>query len=446
MIKTRRHLRNSLYNRLNNTTVRCLELSKRLCFALFLLVSSNWAKAQSNNSLNIDHCFEMAKQNYPLIKQYSLIEKTKEYSIANANKQYLPQLHIAGQATYQSDIPQIPITLPNAQIPTIDKSQYRLYGEISQSITNLFTVKNQKESININSQIAVQKTEVELYQLKERIVNLYFGILMMDAQLKQVALIKKDLQYGIEKTYIAITNGVALKSAMDGLKAELLKVNQHSIELTATRKGYADMLSLFIGVTINESTIFETPTKRPLTNTIYRPEQKLFELQIKSLDVQKKLLATRNLPHVSLFFQGGLGRPALDFLNPDLDYYYIAGIRLSWNLTRFYTYKKEKEILSLNQDIINVKQETFLFNTQLKLKQQNAEIDKIKELIKTDKDIVNLQENIKNTTLNQLTYGTATTNDYLTAINAENKAKQNLILHNIQLLMSQYNTQITKGY
>ncbi len=446
MIKEIRHLRESLYHSLIDKVLNHLGLSKKLWIALFLLISSNCAIAQQSTSLDIDRCFEMAKQNYPLIKQYSLIEKTKEYSIANANKRYLPQLHIAGQATYQSDIPQIPIKLPNAQIPTIDKDQYRLYGEISQPITNLFTVKKQKASIDINSQIAVQKTEVELYQLKERIANLYFGILMMDAQLKQVELIKKDLQYGIEKTHIAIQNGVALKSAMDGLKAELLKVNQHSIELEATRKGYADMLSLFIGVTINESTIFETPAKQTLTNTIFRPEQKLFELQIKSLDVQKKLLTTRNLPYVSLFLQGGLGRPALNFLNPDLDFYYIAGIRLSWNLTNFYTYKKEKEILSLNQDIINIKQETFLFNTQLKLKQQNAEIDKIKELIKTDKEIVNLQENIKNTTLHQLSYGTATTNDYLTAINAENKAKQNLILHNIQLLMSQYNTQITKGY
>ncbi len=102
------------------------------------MISNHWAIAQQNTSLNIDRCFEMAKQNYPLIKQYSLIEKTKEYSIANANKQYLPQLHIVGQASYQSDIPQIPITLPNAQIPTIDKDQYRLYGEISQSLTDLF--------------------------------------------------------------------------------------------------------------------------------------------------------------------------------------------------------------------------------------------------------------------------------------------------------------------
>ncbi len=312
MIKEIGHLRESLYHLLIDKVLNHLELGAKLWLALFLLISSHWAIAQQSTSLDIDRCFEMAKQNYPLIKQYSLIAKTREYSIANANKGYLPQLHIAGQATYQSDIPQIPIKLPNAQIPTIDNEQYRLYGEISESITNLFTVKKQKASININSQIVVQKTEVELYQLKERIANLYFGILMIDAQLKQVELIKKDLQYGIEKTHIAIQNGVALKSAMNGLKAELLKVNQHSIELEATRKGYVDMLSLFIGVTIDESTTFETPTKRSLTNTIYRPEQKLFELQIKSLDVQKKLLATRNLPYVSLFFQGGLGRPALN--------------------------------------------------------------------------------------------------------------------------------------
>ncbi|MCO5239156.1 MAG: TolC family protein [Chitinophagaceae bacterium] len=408
-----------------------------------LLMCSHWVTAQTETVLTLDNCLEMAKQNYPLIRQYTLIEKTKEYSIANAQKGYLPQFNVAGQASYQSAVTQVPISLPNMDVPTISKDQYRLYGEVSQSITDLFTVKDQKEYINTNSAIETQKTEVELYKLKERINNLFFGILLIDAQIQQTELLKKDIQNGIEKTHVAIANGVALKSTADNLKAELLKADQRTIELKATRKGYADMLTLFIGKPIDENTVLEKPQRQLFTNTINRPELRLFDLQKKSFDVQEKLVSAKNLPRVSAFFQGGLGRPALNMLNPDFQGYYIGGLRLNWNLAGFYTYNKEKKILANNQSMIDIQRETFLFNTSLTLKQQNADITKMQELIETDRSIVTLRESVKHTTQNQLTYGTATTNDYLIAVNAEDQAKQSLLLHEIQLLMTEYSRKLT---
>ena len=205
------------------------------------------------------------------------------------------------------------------------------------------------------------------------------------------------------------------------------------------------MLALFIGKPIDENTNLEKPHRQMFTTTINRPELRLFDLQKKSFDVQEKLITAKNMPRVSVFFQGGLGRPALNMLNPDFAGYYIGGLRLNWNLTGFYTYNKEKKMLALNQSAIDIQRETFLFNTNLTLKQQNADITKMQELIETDRSIVALRENVKNTTQNQLTYGTATTNDYLIAVNAEDQAKQSLILHEIQLLMTEYNAQTTAG-
>ena len=425
--------------------IKIVNKQKAKWLIVLMLICGHWAMAQQNNSLTLDNCLEMAKQNYPLIKQYTLVEKTKEYSITNAQKGYLPQFNIAGQATYQSDVTQIPFSLPGMDIPTMSRDQYRLYGEVSQSITDLFTVKDQKEYINANSEIEVQKTEVELYKLRERINNLFFGILLIDAQIQQTELLKKDIQSGIEKTNVAIANGIALKSTADNLKAELLKTDQRTIELKAARKGYTDMLALFINNPIDENTVLEKPHRQMLTNTINRPELKLFDLQKKSFDAQEKLITAKNLPRLSAFFQGGLGRPGLNMLDNDFQGYYIGGLRLSWNITNFYTYKNEKKMLANSQSMVDIQRETFLFNTSLTLKQQNADITKIQELIKTDKSIVTLRESVKNTTKNQLTYGTATTNDYLIAVNAEDQAKQNLILHEIQLLMTEYNTQTTAG-
>lgn len=410
------------------------------------LMTNNYIYGQSSQSLNLDVCYQLAENNYPLVKQYALLDKTREYSLTNASKGYLPQINVGGQASYQSDVTQIPISLPNIDIPSISKDQYKLYGEVSQPLTDLFTVKHQKELIHANSAVEEQKVEVELYKLKERINQFYFGILLIDAQLTQAETLKKDIRSGMNKNDVAIANGIALKSSSDILRAELLKADQRTIELKAMRKGYADMLSLFINRPVKENTILEKPYRAAsLMTKINRPELKLFEIQKRTFDVQSKLIDTKTLPRFSFFFQGGYGRPGLNMLNNNFDLYYIGGIRLTWNISSFYTQKQEKQLLNLSQNTLEVQKETFLFNTNLTLKQQDSEILKLEELIQTDQDIVRLRESVKLSAQNQLAYGTATTNDYLTYINAEDQAKQNLIIHEIQLLMAQYNFKTTSG-
>ena len=151
------------------------------------------------------------------------------------------------------------------------------------------------------------------------------------------------------------------------------------------------------------------------------------------------------MPQFSLFVQGGVGQPALNMLNPETQGFYIAGLRLAWNLNSFYTQKNEKNIIRNNQRILDVQEETFLFNTKMNLNQQQTELSKYQELLKTDQEIIDLREQVKNSTLNQLNYGTATSNDYLISVNVVEQAKQNLALHEVQLLMAQYNLQTTTG-
>jgi outer membrane protein TolC len=403
--------------------------------------------AVQSSTLSLEACYGLAKKNYPLVKQYALIEKSREYSLDNASKGTLPQVLIAGQATYQSDVTRIPISLPNISIAEQSKDQYKLYGEVSQPITDLFTVEDQKELVKQNSAVEEQKIEVELYKLRERINQVFFGVLLMDAQIQQTELLKKDIQTGIDKTNAAISNGIALKSNADVLRAELLKANQRIIELKATRKGYVDMLALFINRPVSEAIILEKPigVAQTLSPTINRPELKLYAMQQKTFDVQNKLLADKNLPRFNVFLQGGVGRPALNVLSNDFQGYYIGGLRLSWNLSGLYTMSNDEQQLAVNQRLLDVQRETFTFNTSLSMKQQNAELDKLQELIATDNDIIQVRERIKNATKNQLDNGTATANDYLTSLNAEDQAKQTQALHQVQLLMAQYMYQTTSG-
>ena len=415
------------------------------CFIGLLLEVNFIGMAQQPLVLTIDSCYWLAERHYPLVKQYALIDQSEAYSVSNVSKGYWPQVNLVGQATYQSDVTKIPISLPNIEIPGLSKDQYKIYAEVTQPVTDLLTVTNNRQLAKANAAVERQKTDVDLYKLKEHINALFFGILLIDAQIKQAALKQEDIRTGLSKTRVAIENGTAFKSNADMLEAELLNADQRIIELKALRRGYADRLSLFIGLPVNETTVLEKPPAPWLSATVNRPELRLLEKQKSVLDIRDKLVTSKNLPRISLFLQGGYGRPTLNFLDNGFGAYYIGGVRLSWNIAGLYTYKKEKKNLVLSKDMLDVQQEVFLFNTNLALEQQYAEIVKWQELMEADTDIIRLRENVKITTQKQLEYGTATANDYILQVNAEDNARQNLLLHEIQLMMVLYNYKATTG-
>lgn len=420
-----------------------LKITMFLCGIIITLLNNTYA--QPPKQLTIAECYALAKQQYPLAKQKDLIESSKEYSIANACKGYFPQLNINGQATYQSEVTEIPISIPGMSFPTTSKDQYKIAAEIYQPLTDMVVIQQQVKLTEINAIIEQQKLEVELYKLKDRINQLFFGTLLINEQQAQIKLLKKDIENAIAKMNAAITNGIALKSSADILKAELLKINQRAIELEAAHKVYLEMLGLFINQSINEGTILEKPKEQITLTSINRPELVLFDHQDKVFDVQDKLLTVKNLPRAGIFFQEGYGRPTLNMLDNDFGFYYIGGIRFNWSLSGFYILKKEREILNINRNLLNIQKETFLFNTNILLKQQNSEITKLQELIDIDNDIIALRTSIKNSANSQLENGVITANDYVREVNAEDQAKQNLLLHKIQLLMAQYNYQSTAG-
>ena len=208
----------------------------------FLIFVSAVATAQID-SLTLDSCYFLAKQNYPLIKQRLLIEKTNEYTIDNISKGFLPQINFAGQATYQSDVTQFPKAIPG--VPVLTKDQYRIYAEVNQPIYDGGVIRDQKNLQQATSIVDQQKLEVELYKLKDRINQLFFGVFLVQAQQKQNELMKNDIQLGLNKINAAIANGTALKSSADVLKAELLKAEEQTEELTVESKSIYENVRTF---------------------------------------------------------------------------------------------------------------------------------------------------------------------------------------------------------
>ena len=422
-----------------------MKKSLAICLISFLPGILFTAYAQDSKTLTIEDCYILAKQNYPLIKQRLLIAKSKEFSIQNIANGFLPQINFSGQASYQSAVTQIPIKIPGTDIPEISKDQYKLYGEASQTLYDGGLNKEQKKLQQANSLVEEQNLEVELYTLKERINQVFFGVLLANEQLLQNDLLKRDIQAGLNKTEAAIEFGTALKSSADVLKAELLKASQHAIELQASRRAYLKMLGLFINQTLDENITLIKPESKPVLQTIQRPELLLFNYQQKIFDAQSKLINAKNRPKINAFFQGGMGRPALNFLSNDLEVYYITGIRLNWPLNGLYNAKNEKALLENSSKNIDIQKETFLFNVNLSLNRETEEINKIKTLLSTDDEIIRLRTNVKNTALAQLENGVITSNDYLREVDAEDMARQNKMLHEIQLLLAEYSQRFTSG-
>lgn len=412
---------------------------------LGLVIIPGLLSAQEPNRLNLQEAYSLAIKNYPLIKQKELIRQTQDLTLSNLSKGYLPQFALNGQATYQSDVTRVDVPLPGIEIPSPGKDQYKMTADLSQVIYDGGAIREQKVYQQLNAVVEDQRIEVELYKVRERINQFYLGILYLDEQLKQVDLVRMDIDNGIHRVQAQVNNGVVLKSNLNVLKAERLKADQRSIELRSSRKGLLGTLSLFLHQPLREDVVLEKPAEPSTATEVQRPELKLYAGQVKLFDQQYELIRSKNLPRASLFLQGGYGRPGLNMLDNSFDLFYIGGVRVNWSLGGLYTQKKEKQLVMVSQRSIDIQKENFLLNTNVQLQQEQSDIEKLDQLIASDQEIIELRKSVKDAANAQLENGVITANDYLREVNAEDQARQSLITHQLQLLQAKINYQTISG-
>ena len=397
----------------------------------------------SQEVLTLEDCYRLARDHYPTVQKLDLITRSEDYTLANANKAYLPQVSITGQATYQSEtidfsesIGRLPLPI---SLPKVSKDQYKVVGEVSQLLYNGGATRAQKQLIKAQSAVQTQAVETQLYALKQRVSNLYFGVLLIDTQLSQNQLNVETVQSQLEKAETALKNGTTLPSNVAELKAELVRLAMQRTEYEATKAMYLQMLSTFIGKDLPSDTVLLRPKPTTLSSTNHRPELKGFDLQQSVLDIQRRQLTSEYLPKIGLFFQGAYGRPTLNIIKNEFDFYYIAGVRLQWNLSPLYSLSNRKQLLQLQGESLSADRKAFLMSTELDLTQQQMQISKLQRLMEQDQESVALRHSVAQAAQVQLDNGVITTHEYLQKVNAENLAKQTLLLHEIQLLQAQEN-------
>lgn len=397
--------------------------------------------------IRIADCQERARENYPLIKKYGLIEQAEKYTLSNAQKGYLPQIQANAKATYQSEVTKVPISFPGLDIPTQKKDQYSAVVEANQALWDGGVIQARKRIAKADSEMEKQQLEVELYAVEERVNQLFFGILLFDSRLMQNQILIDELERSYKRVADYMKNGIANQADLDAVKVEQLNARQTRTQLQSTRAAYVEMLSIMTGESFGTEAVFVKPELAlpNITTDLNRPELQFFEAQTHFFDAQRELIKSAYMPKLGLFIQGGYGRPALNMLSDKFEAFYVGGIRMTWNFGSLYTKKNDFQKIEINKKTVDVQRDLFLYNIRLKESAENRDIQRIIDLMKDDKEIISLRENIRKSAEAKVANGTITVTDLLQEISREDMAHQTKATHEIDLLIAIYNLKNTKN-
>lgn len=411
---------------------------------LILTLSLSFSMSLMYGQLTLEECQRKTQQNYPLVHRYGLIEKTKEYSLENAGKGYLPQFSLSAKATYQSDVTALPVSMPGVNIKGLPKDQYQVAAELKQNIWDGGEISMRKKQAAASSTVEQEQLNVDMYALNSRVNDLFFGVLLLDEQLQQNKLLQEQLERTFKQVSAYLDGGLANSADLDAVKVEQLSAKQREVELTYSRQAYLKMLALLVGEELTEATTLVRPTPEgKFFEEVRRPELSLFDAQADRLNIQEKTLKTGYRPRLGLFVQGMYGNPGLNMLEDKFKLNYMAGVRFSWNFGSLYTLKNDRKMIDADRERVLNNKEVFLFNTRLQVSQQSSAIAAMEQQMRDDEEIIRLRTNIRKAAEAKVANGTMTVIDMLHEITNENMARQNKSLHGVQLLKNIYQLKYT---
>ena len=418
---------------------------KTLCTSMAAICAGYAAHAQTT----LDECIGWAYDNYPQIKEMSLIEMTKGIDLKNAAYAWLPHLNISGKATWQSEVVEMPVDIPGMDI-NIPHDQYGLTAEFTQQIWDGGTSRSQKELAEAGAEVKKTQLETNLWSIRSRVQNVFLGIILIDKQLDLNRLLRESLERSSEEVKSRMEAGVALPSDLDQVSVNILSCLQQRASLDADRKSYVKILGLLTG---RDMTDVELAVPKDAVNYVddgardfeTRPEMAFYAAQLKQNEFQRRQLNTLISPKLNLSLQGGYGRPGMNMLSGDFSGYFVAGLKLQWNIGALYTRGLDKRRVNADAQKIDLTRKSFILNSSVEAEQKNNAILKARDVLEKDSEIIGLRQRIRASGENQYREGTIKMNDYLSMLDEEYKAKANESMHEVQLMMAVYDMKNTIG-
>ena len=417
-----------------------------ISLALIILSSGSWAQT-------LEECQQAAEKNYPLIKQYGLIAKTTQLTVKNIQKGRLPQVTASAQATYQSAVTAWPESMQSIyqqmglNMKRLRKDQYKISVDLQQTIYDGGAISSQRNIAQQEGKVQEAQTETNLYQVRRRVNEMYFSLLLLNEQIQLNEDVKILLLSSEKKISAMVKGGTAATSDLDNVRAERLSVEQQNENLKQQKQMLQRMLSVFCGLEVNNT---QKPAPVQIASSVnHHPEMRLYNSQLELTEAKEKALETQLRPKLGLFAQGFYGYPGLnmfeDMMNRKWSLNGIVGIKLSWNVSAFYTHKNDKARLSAQREMIENAREVFLFNNKLEEIQQSENISRYQTMMKSDDEIIVLRTNVRKAAESKLAHGIIDVISLLREINNENAAKTQQTIHEIDMLKEMYNLKYTNN-
>ena len=412
------------------------------------LVLSLFTGVHLSAQVTLEECVKLAQDNYPLIRKYDLLNQTKEVNLSDINKSWLPQINVYGQGTVQNEVPSFPeslagmISQTGTSISGLNEWQYKIGADIQQNIWDGGTSKNQRKIEYAEDAERHAALEVQLYDIRKRVEDLYFGILLIEEQVEQTQNMQVLLQSNLDKLRTMFENGTAMQSDVDMVEAQYLNTAQQLIQAESTAKSYRKVLEIFTGEKLVGQELVRPNASIPQDLIPNRPELKHFEAQMQTYKAKNANITVSTMPKIGLFAQAYYGYPGFDYfesmVNNNLSFNILAGVKVSWNIGAFYTKKSNQQKLRFASDNITVERDVFLFNTNLKIQSLLDHINELKAIMKENDRIVELRTNVRKAAESQLDNGVIDATALLTKLTDEKQARLTTSYHEIQLLQSIY--------
>lgn len=418
-------------------------LLSSLLLSVLIILNSNATE------LTIDECVNLARENYPAVAQYGLLDKVKQLNLSNVSKMWLPQGSMSAHVTWQNDVAALPELLTNmlsqqgVEYPGLDKTQYRIGLDVAQQIWDGGKTKANKESIVTGNAVEQTAIDLQLYDVEGRVEEIYFTMLLLNERISQCDKTITLVESTLSQVRSMYANGVAMKSDCDQIEAKYLALHQQKSKLTATLGSIRRIMEIFIGESIGERTLVLPSEDLTDNGDGLHPQLRLFDNRISNLAAQESGIKASVMPTINAFASGYYGYPGYNMFknmqSRDLSFNFMIGVKIAWNFGSLYTRSNSLNKLQLQRNQIESERATFNFNNNIAISESVGLIASLRDVMRDDKRIVELRNSVITAARSQLDNGIIDATALLSKITDSELAENDMAQHHIELVKAIYN-------
>lgn len=376
-----------------------------IALALALLA----APVPARDTLRLPELQQAALRQDPRAWQAALQAQATELRLRSLAAERLPAFAGRAQATHQSEVPAIPLTLPGGGSPPIPpKDQYEARVEVEQLLYDGGVLSRRRGAERAQLGIEQARVAADLYPLRDEVNEAFFTAFLLQERAAEVSTLIEDLEARLAMLRSQVQGGAALPGDTAVVLATALKAMEDRAEIASGRRAALGRLSVLTGTVVSEDDILALPqladeveglraaagsAAPPIPRA--RPEYAVFAGRRERLARDEAVIAARTRPQVSAFAQLAVGRPGFAQFERDIHDYWLAGVRMRWAPWTWGTNERDRALLEVQRQIVDTEEAAFTARLQRQVQDELAEMARLETALQTDERIIALREQVE---------------------------------------------------